>query len=252
MTRFLRYRIVVFLLILLAFAAFLVYVFRSDSLLSEALFQLQNSKDTAARLRHEILQYGILSPLLFVILQALQVIFAPIPGEASGLLGGYLFGMWPGFFYSTFGLTMGSWIAFAIGRLLDDIVRVRLHRSKIYRKFNRLVCKGDFIIPFILFLLPGFPKDSLSYMLGLSTMPLPVFLFISGVGRMPGTLMLSLQGAEVYQGNYLRLLLLLLASAAVVVPCYLFKTRIFNWLRRHSRQREGFDAAILRQEEKDD
>ena len=51
---------------------------------------------------------GPLAPLVFIVIQALQVVFAPIPGEATGFIGGYLFGAPLGLLYSTLGLTLGS------------------------------------------------------------------------------------------------------------------------------------------------
>jgi uncharacterized membrane protein YdjX (TVP38/TMEM64 family) len=69
-------------------------------------------------LKHTLREWGILAPLIFIGLQALQVIVAPIPGEVTGILAGYLFGEWLGFFYSTIGLTLGSVAAFGVGRWL--------------------------------------------------------------------------------------------------------------------------------------
>src|SRR6266436_1551977 len=59
-------------------------------------------------LKHTLREWGILAPVIFIALQALQVIIAPIPGEVTGILGGYLFGQWIGLLYSTIGLTLGS------------------------------------------------------------------------------------------------------------------------------------------------
>jgi uncharacterized membrane protein YdjX (TVP38/TMEM64 family) len=171
---------------------------------------------------------------MFIILQILQVLFAPVPGEATGILGGYLFGAWLSFLYSSIALAIGSVMAFVIGHLFADAFRSRFSNTKIYRKFNHLVFKGDFVIPFILFLFPGFPKDSLSYLLGLSTMPLRVFIFIATIARMPGTLVLSFEGAQVYERNYLELLILLLFSAMVALPCYLFRRQILEKLTHYS------------------
>src|SRR5215831_10134988 len=64
-------------------------------------------------LKHTLREWGILAPVIFVGMQALQVIIAPIPGELTGILGGYLFGEWVGLLYSTVGLTLGSVAAFA-------------------------------------------------------------------------------------------------------------------------------------------
>jgi uncharacterized membrane protein YdjX (TVP38/TMEM64 family) len=99
------------------------------------------------------------------------------------------------------------------------------------------VSRGDFVIPFLLFLLPGFPKDSLSYLLGLSLMPFKVFLFIAAVARMPGTLMLSLQGAKVYQAQYVELMFLLLASLAVSLPCYRYRKKLLALLTRYNNRK---------------
>src|SRR5262245_16196776 len=67
-------------------------------------------------LKHTLRERGVLAPLIFIGLQALQVIIAPIPGDVTGILGGYLFGQWVGIVYSTIGLTLGSVSAFAVGR----------------------------------------------------------------------------------------------------------------------------------------
>jgi len=179
-------------------------------------------------LRGKILSYGRLAPFLFVSMQILQILFAPLPGEATGVLGGYLFGIWPGFFLSSIGLALGSWLAFAIGRLFAGLIGPWLEKAKGYEQFNRIVKRNDFIIPFVLFLFPGFPKDMLSYLLGTSRMPLPVFMFISAIGRMPGTLLLSLNGAQLFEQKFSQLVLLLFFCAVIFVPCYYFRKRLLH------------------------
>ena len=236
MTRFLRSRIFYLVLILAGIGAVTLYAFQPDNLFGKALHYLQNSRQHGEQLREAILAQGIFAPLIFITLQVLQVVVAPIPGEASGILGGYLFGALPAFVYSTIGLTLGSWLAFMVGRLLSDLVRRRLEHTAIYQRFNHLVSKGDFAIPFVLFLLPGFPKDSLAYLLGMSHMPLPVFLFITVVGRTPGTLLLSFQGAEIYQGDYLKFALLLGISALIALPYAFYHKRILAWLTHYSKR----------------
>src|SRR5262245_56441706 len=67
-------------------------------------------------LKETLREWGILAPIIFMGMQALQVIVAPIPGELTGILGGYLFGEWVGLLYSTVGLTLGSLAAFGVGR----------------------------------------------------------------------------------------------------------------------------------------
>jgi uncharacterized membrane protein YdjX (TVP38/TMEM64 family) len=220
--------------LLLAVSGLILYFVWGESMLSQALFHLKDVMHDGTKARETILSYGYLAPLMFMVLQILQVLFAPVPGEATGILGGYLFGAWPSFIYSSIALAAGSALAFIIGHLFADAFRSRFSKTKFYRKFNHLVFKGDFVIPFILFLFPGFPKDSLSYLLGLSTMPFKVFIFIASIARMPGTLVLSFEGAQAHAGNYLELLILLVFSAIVAVPCILYRRQILEKLTHYS------------------
>jgi len=219
---------------LLVASSLLLLMLWEETLLSQALFHLQDIMKNGTRLREAFLSFGYLAPPIFMFLQILQVLFAPVPGEATGILGGYLFGAWASFLYSSIALAIGSAVAFAIGHLFADAFRDRFKQTKVYRKFNHLVFKGDFVIPFVLFLFPGFPKDSLSYLLGLSSMPFKVFIFIATIARMPGTLVLSFEGAQVYEGNYLELLVLLVFSAIVTLPCYLYRKQILEKLTHYS------------------
>jgi uncharacterized membrane protein YdjX (TVP38/TMEM64 family) len=220
--------------LLLAASGLILHVFWGESLLTQALFHLENVMTDGTKARETILSFGFLAPIMFMVLQILQVLFAPVPGEATGILGGYLFGAWPSFIYSSIALAAGSALAFTIGHLFADAFRNRFSKTKIYRKFNHLTFKGDFVIPFVLFLFPGFPKDSLSYLLGLSTMPFKVFIFIASIARMPGTLILSFEGAQVYERNYFELLLLLVFSAIVALPCYIYRRQILEKLTHYS------------------
>jgi len=192
--------------------------------------------DDGEILRKKFLHAGRFAPLFFVGLQMLQILFAPMPGEATGLLGGYLFGFWQGFFLSTVGLALGSWLAFIIGRFFGGLIGERLRRTEAYGQFDGLVHKGDYVIPFLLFLIPGFPKDMLSYILGLSRMPLPVFMFISAIGRIPGTLLLSIQGANVYQRNFEQFMVVSLLALFIFGPTYYFRKRL---LRRFDKEKKG-------------
>jgi len=224
--------------LLLVVSGLILHFFWGESLLTQALFHLKDVTANGTKTRETILSYEYLAPLMFMVLQVLQVLFAPVPGEATGILGGYLFGAWPSFIYSSIALAVGSALAFMIGHLFADAFRSRFSKTKIYRKFNHLVFKGDFVIPFVLFLFPGFPKDSLSYLLGLSTMPFKVFIFIASIARMPGTIVLSFEGTHVYEGNHLELLLLLTFSAIVALPCILYRRQILEKLTHYSSSRQ--------------
>ncbi len=229
--------------IVILFVAGLVLFFNQTGLLTRIIIQLEDFKTQSDSLRTEILSHGSNAPLFFIVIQIFQVVFAPIPGEASGLVGGYLFGTWPCVLYSTIGLTVGSAVAFGGGRLLSSFFTEKFRHTKFYQRFNHLVSRGDYLLPFVLFIFPGFPKDTLCYLLGMSSLPLPVFMFLTTVGRMPGTLLLSANGAEAYNGDLVRLGTTLLLSAAVVVPAMIFRHRLVDILQR--RQAKAADKIQL-------
>lgn len=170
------------------------------------------------------------APFVFIGLQILQVIFAPVPGEASGFLGGYLFGTVKGFFYSTIGLTAGSWIAFLIGRYLGDHYVRKLIPADRLSRLDGFIKHQGVILLMILFILPGFPKDYLCLFLGATALPLVVFMVISTLGRMPGTLMLSIQGASVYDGNYLLFAIVTIPSLIAAFLAWHWRERIYRWV----------------------
>ncbi len=176
--------------------------------------------------------WGPLAPLAFIFIQALQVVVAPIPGEVTGFLGGYLFGVAAGFVYSTLGLTLGSSLAFCLGRWLEIHLIEKWVKKKTLAKFDFLVERQGALVAFFLFLIPGAPKDYLSIILGLSRMPFRVFLLLVFFGRMPATFLLTLQGAQVYQGNYLTFLIMVVFLFIVAGVLLLYRERFYQWLRK--------------------
>jgi len=183
-------------------------------------------------LKHTLREWGVLAPVIFIGLQALQVIIAPIPGELTGILGGYLFGEWGGLFYSTIGLTVGSVAAFAVGRWLGARYVQKLVSADIWRKMGFIVEAEGAILCFIIFLVPGLPKDVTCYIFGLSPMPFWVFAVVSTLGRFPSTWILSAQGARTESGDYLQVILLTAIVVAVALPLYYYRNRLVGWLRR--------------------
>ena len=175
------------------------------------------------------------APIAFVGAQVLQVIFAPIPGEASGFAGGYLFGTLPGFIYSTIGLTTGSVINFSLGRILGRRYVAKWIPDHYLHRFDALAKRQGAILFFAFFVLPGFPKDYLCIFLGLTSLSVKIFILMAGIGRMPGTLMLSMQGAQVFQKDHTTLILLIAITLVFVVPAYVWRERIYDWIERLNR-----------------
>src|SRR5207244_10488139 len=195
-----------------------------------------------AFLKHTLREWGILAPVIFIGLQALQVIVAPIPGEIAGILGGYLFGQWVGLLYSTIGLALGSVTAFAVGRWLGARYVQKLVSPHIWREMGFIVEAEGAILCFIIFLIPGLPKDMACYLFGLSPMPFWIFAVVSTLGRIPDTWVLSAQGAHPASGDYLEVVFLTAIVVAIALPLYYYRNRLVGWFRgklAHSADRAG-------------
>jgi len=174
---------------------------------------------------------GPYSLIIFTLIQALQVIIAFIPGEATGFIGGYMYGTIPGFIFSTIGLTLGSYVAFKLARIFGMPLVKRLVREDTLNKFHTFMEGKGMIVAFLLFVFPGFPKDSVCYILGVSQMELKTFLIISTIGRAPGTLMLVMQGASI-RGNHFTLFFILLSITALAsIIAYRYREKIEHWLK---------------------
>lgn len=184
------------------------------------------------RLKEVISSFGSYSPLVFILIQISQVVVAPIPGGPIEFLGGYLFGVKAGLLYSMIGLILGSWCAFGLARIFEKGVVEKFVSAESRKKFDYLIGHEGVILSLLLFLIPCFPKDALCYLLGLTPMHLGIFLLISTVGRIPGTLMATLQGAKAFDHQYKTLLILLGISMLLILLFYIYHEKIHHLIKK--------------------
>lgn len=216
--------------LLLGGVLFALYWFRGP-IYGEAtkLFALLTERE---RFAEYVTSFGAAAPLVFMGIQVLQVILAPIPGEATGFIGGFLFGAYKGCLYSTMALTLGSVINFGVGRYLGKRWVRRFVSPHRIERYDHLLRHQGVLVVFILFLIPGFPKDYLCLFLGISNLPFRVFLLMATIGRIPGTLMLSLQGALMFERNYLIFCLVVAINIIVVYLGYRYREALYQWIEK--------------------
>ena len=175
---------------------------------------------------------GPLSFIGFIFLQSAQVIISPIPGEVTGLLGGFLYGKFLGIVLSTIGLTIGSWVAFSLSRYFGRPFAEKFVSKATMARYDYLLHhKGAFLV-FLLFLIPGFPKDYLCYILGLGHLTPKEFLVISTVGRFMGTVLLTLGGDYIRHHQYYRFFLLTGIAIVVILLSMIYRDKIEKIIRR--------------------
>ena len=232
--RQLAIRGIIFAVLILLLFFFSRYIPRPFSALApsgEDFDDFEGIYSSSDKLSKFLQHLGPYSPAVFVLLQVLQVIAAPFPGELTGVAGGFVYGKTLGFLLSTIGLSLGSWVAFELASILGRPFVERFVKREVLQRFNFLTTKTGTLICFVLFLFPGFPKDYLCYVLGLSRMRLSTFLLVSVVGRLPGTYLLTMQGATIRNEQYHTFLILVFASIAVLIVTYLYRNQLFDWLK---------------------
>ncbi len=218
----------VYLIILLA-VCLLLYFYKEIYHHFRDMVRFFSNKDQVSAL---VTSFGVFAPLIFIGIQILQVVMAPIPGELTGFVGGYLFGAAWGFFYSTVGLTIGSLLAFLIARRLGLPFVRRFAGEEVMAKFDYLMEHQGAFFSFLFFLIPGLPKDYFSYLLGLSPMHVVTFLIVCSIGRIPGTLLLSLQGHAVRSEDYRIFFVILGIALFFILLTLLYREKIEAWLKR--------------------
>jgi len=184
------------------------------------------------KMAHFLNSLGPLSFVGFIVLQASQVIVSPIPGEVTGLIGGFLYGKFLGIVLSTIGLTIGSWTAFSLSRWLGGPFVEKFVRKETMTRYDYLLHhKGVFLV-FLLFLIPGFPKDLLCYILGLGHLSTKEFLVISTIGRFMGTVLLTLGGDYIRHHQYYRFSMLFGVAVVCVILSMVYRDKIERLFRR--------------------
>ncbi len=209
--------------VLAALLILVIWLVVTDAPIVRFLVRLYRDKHF---LKETVAAWGWAAPVVFILIQALQVIISPIPGEITGPVGGALFGTTWGLIYSTIGLTIGTLTCFAIGRKWGEpLVRPWLPEQH-WNRLNFILEAEGAILCFILYLIPGFPKDIISYLFGISPMPFWLFALVSTAGRLPGTWISSYFGASVGEHQYVWALVFIALVAAVCLPLYYYRDRL--------------------------
>ena len=159
--------------------------------------------------RSYIHSFGVMGWLVLLILQFLQVFIALIPGELLESAAGYAFGPLVGTLLCYAGVTAASCVVFLLTRHFGiKLVEVFISREKIKElRFINTERKRDLLI-FLLFFIPGTPKDLLTYFVGLTDIKLSIFLAISLVARIPSMVSSTFGGHLLGEGHYLGAILL--------------------------------------------
>jgi uncharacterized membrane protein YdjX (TVP38/TMEM64 family) len=195
---------------------------------------IRNLRDPVYRERFSawIARLGFKGIVILFGIQFLQIVIAIIPGEPIELLAGAAYGALGGLGICLTGCAAASFLIYITVRKFGAPLLFRFFKQESIDKFKFLQNRRKTALTiFILFLIPGTPKDTLTYIVPLSGFNVSSFILISAFARIPSILSSTMMGASAIRGNWLQLLVLFLITALLGIFGILFAERIMNFFR---------------------
>lgn len=178
-----------------------------------------------------------LAAAVYVAVQIFQVAVFIVPGEVVQIAGGYLFGVWLGTALSVLGIAVGSSVNFAIGRVLGEpFVATVLGEQRMARVDAVSRSPRARLGFFLLFVIPGIPKDVLCYAGGMAPMRYLTFISLSMAGRLPAIVGSTVMGGAAREGSWLVSAILFGLAVAALVVGILYHDRLTELVERASRR----------------
>ncbi|WP_324824061.1 TVP38/TMEM64 family protein [Sinanaerobacter sp. ZZT-01] len=189
-----------------------------------------NRFHTQEELNAFLSEYHTFGMFLYIGLQILQIVICIIPGQMMQFAAGYVYYFWIGFFLSMIGIGLGTVITFYLARILGkNAMHVLFGEKKINHFIEMLNSKRAYMVIFILYLIPGFPKDLITYAAGVSEIKLKPYLVLSLVGRTPALMATIMIGAMTRTGSYMNVILLCIAVAFVTLICFIHRKKFIGF-----------------------
>ncbi len=166
------------------------------------------------RFRAWVDSHGLWGRIAFVGMMALQIIVAFIPGEPLEIGAGYAFGVAEGTLLCLLGALLGGTVVFLLvkkwGRPFVTLFlsEEKLDSLKFLQDEKRLN-----LIAYLLFLIPGTPKDVMTYLVGLTPMKLPFWIFLTFTARFPSVITSTVGGDALGTQNYSFAIVVFLGTA---------------------------------------
>jgi len=193
------------------------------------LIKLVYTKDGRILLDEKIRSFGIFAPLIFIGFEILQIVLAFIPGAPVDIIGGVLFGKLWGCVLCFAGIFTGTLIVFYLVKIFGKplvaklFTKEKLENHRLLRNEKQLS-----VIIFMLFLIPGTPKDFLTYIAALTDISPVKFMTITAVARTPSMMCSVIMGNSFFEGNFKMGIILFVIIALLSILGYFVKTKFLD------------------------
>lgn len=175
---------------------------------------------------------GLLGPVVYMLLQALQGIVAPIPSNIVGIIGGFLFGWW-GVLWTTLGATLGAAVVFWLSRRYGRKLVEKLVKKESLEKFDFVIGKRASLLLFLIFIIPGLPDDIVCYIAGLTDIPIKKLIVIFALGRLPAVVSNNYIGMGFSgEGNPIVVVVITVVSVLIFAFLYFRQNELLKFLNQ--------------------
>ena len=177
--------------------------------------------------RDFILEHEVASIFVYFGLQQLHIIVSIIPGQPFHVAAGFIFGFGFGYLLTIAGIIVGSTITFYASRILGkDAMRLFFGEERFNKFLDRVNSNKGLFVIFLMYLIPGFPKEGLGYIVGLSKIKLIPFLAIVVVGRTPALMISIAIGALYDDGSYIAIFIMVAIVVLVGIITFVNRKKI--------------------------
>ncbi len=188
-------------------------------------------------LQTRVKSYGVFAPGIYFLICLVQVVVAMIPGEPLELAGGVLFGGFNGFFLCILGITLGEVVVYYLVKLIGKPFIDAMMSKETYNKFKILNDEKRLeTVIFILFLIPGTPKDALTYFVPLTKIKPSKYFVLSSLARVPSVISSTIVGANISKGNWAVGIVVFGVIAVIGLVGILFNGKIMNLLKNRTKK----------------
>ena len=189
------------------------------------------SKDSAERVVDYLKANSSIAALLIICIQIVQVVICFLPGQPVQFAASYMFGVARGFAFSITGAVIGTVISFYLAKLLgNDAMNLFFGEEKVRDYKKKLDSGRGLLLAFLIYLIPGIPKDLVSYVAGISDMRFRPFLLVATVGRMPGMLGSLMLGHFFGRQDYRAMIIIAVVVAVILLICYIKRDALIRFL----------------------
>lgn len=216
------------------FVAFIVL----GTLLAIPVAKELKTEEGLANLSDKLSRYtGVWGILVFLFIQTAQVIIAVIP--PIQVVGGVMFGWFWGGILSFAGVYLGSFIIYSLVQKIGSPIVEAFVNEKQLKKFKFLQDEKKLTgILIILYLIPGIPKDVITYIVPLTKVSKKDFFMYVMPFRLPAVIMSTVLGNNVGKGNYISAAVVMGIIVVIGVVGYFFKDKIVHRLKNRKKRKE--------------